>query len=287
MKFKQKYLIGITAAVLIIIVDFFLFFDFSTMKMGRFFLPLIIIALTVGWAQFWMDFFNEQKRQKEVELKFLEFIRNVVGAVKSGVSVPQAIINISDKDYGALTPYVKKLNNQIELGIPLKDALITYSNDTNNGVIKRSVAIIIEAEESGGNIEDVLESVGGSVIDVKKMKAERKASVYSQVVQGYIVYFVFIAIMLVLQVKLFPKLKEFAGGGGLLSSGLGGIVQLGETTGTMDLDLIFFFLIIIQGFFAGIMIGKFSEGTLKNGLVHSLIMVTLAILIVTIVKGGI
>ncbi len=287
-EFKQKYIIGIVAALVIVIVDFYLFFDFSTLKTGRLFFPLIVIALTVAWIQFWIDFYQEQQRQKEVEVKFLEFIRNIVGAVKSGVSVPQAIINVSDKDYGAITPYVKKLNNQIELGIPLKEALITFSNDTKNGVIKRSVAIIIEAEESGGNIEAVLESVSSSVVDVKKMKAERKASVYSQIVQGYIVFFVFIAIMLVLQVKLFPKLTEFAAGGGsLLSTGLSGIVQIGQATGKINLDLIFFFLIIIQGFFAGIMIGKFSEGTLKNGLVHSLILVTLSILIVTTVKGGI
>jgi hypothetical protein len=44
---------------------------------------------------------------------------------------------------------------------------------------------------------------------------------------------------------------------------------------------------MVQGFFGGLVIGKFSEGNIKNGLIHSLILMTLAALIITTVKGGI
>ena len=47
------------------------------------------------------------------------------------------------------------------------------------------------------------------------------------------------------------------------------------------------FNFIGQGFFAGIMVGKFSEGSLKQGLLHSLILMTTAALIITTAKGGI
>ena len=110
---------------------------------------------------------------------------------------------------------------------------------------------MIEAEKSGGDIAEVLDSIANSVVDVKKMKQERKASTYGQIVQGYIVFFVFIAIMLVLQLWLFPKLGGIAGGlgagVGALGGGLGGISGGGIA---MNLDTIFFALIMIQGFFA-------------------------------------
>ena len=70
----------------------------------------------------------------------------------------------------------------------------------------------------------------------------------------------------------------------------GFIPGLGSGSGTgsdVNLDNVFFSLVIIQGLFTGIMIGKFSEGKLKNGLLHSLILITLATLIITLVKGGI
>ena len=244
----------------------------------RFFWPIAIILLSLGWLHFWRDFFAENRRQKEIELKFVEFARTLVESVKSGVSIPQSIRNIAQKDFGALSPHLQKLAHQIEWGIPTRKALMTLSTDTNNRTIKRSISILVEAEQSGGDISDVLESVVESVINIKKMREERKASVYSQIVQGYIVYFVFIIIMLILQLWLFPKLGNLSLEGAGIGSG---------TQGDFNLNPTFFGLIMIQGFFAGIMIGKFSEGTLKQGVLHALILMTVAALIITTVKGSI
>jgi archaeal flagellar protein FlaJ len=278
-KFKQKYWIGISLAILVIIMDFVFFLG------TRWFFAVLIVALNIAWAQFWIDFFTNLKKQKEIEEKFLEFIRNLVGTVKSGISIPAAIIQIGNDDYGELSKYTQKLSNQIQWGIPMQDALINFSNDTNNPVIKRAVLIIIEATESGGDIESVLDKTSESILAVKKMRQERKASTFSQMIQGYVVFFVFIAIMLTLQLKLFPELIAAGIGEGLSTIGLGSsVIGQGEQ---VNLDMIFFSLVIIQGTFAGIMIGKFTEGTFKQGLLHSLILVISATLIVTTIKGGI
>lgn len=280
-RFKKKYLIGITIAFLIILLNFLYFLK------TRWFYSILIISLVIASIQFWIDFFNELKRQKEIEQKFLEFIRALVSTVRSGLPIPQSIVSIADEDYGALNPHVKKLKNQLEIGIPLHNALITFSEDTGNSVIKRSVSIVIEAEKSGGDIENVLESVVGSVVSVKKMKEERKGEAYSQIVQGYIVFFVFIAIMLVLQLKLFPQLTTMSGSFGSTLGEMGILGGVSGEGGALNLDRIFLGLVLIQGFFAGIMIGKFSEGSLKQGLLHSLILMTLSTLVIVTVKGGI
>ena len=279
MKFKKIYLLGITFGIVLIVLDWFLFWG------ERWFLSGVILAVILGSVQFWIDFLQEIKRQKEIELQFLEFMRNLVESIKSGISIPRSITNVAKKDFSSLNPYIRKLAHQIEWGIPTRKALITFSLDTNNKVIKRAISIIVEAEQSGGDITDILSSVVKSVIDVKKMKEERKASVFSQIIQGYIVFFVFIVVMLVLQLWLFPKLGSLSGS---IQSGLSGFSRLFQSTGAnQDLSTIFFVLIMIQGFFAGIMIGKFSEGTLKNGLIHSFILMATAALIITVVKGTI
>jgi len=284
-RFQNKYLVGISLGIFILIINFIFFLK------SRWFVAIIILALTIAWLQFWIDFFLEVRRQKEIELKFLEFIRSLVGTVRSGIPVPAAILHISTGDFGSLTPYVKKLANQIEWGIPIHQALITFSNDTENGVIKRSVSIVIEADKSGGDIGDVLESVSASVFNIKMLKEERKSSTHSQIVQGYIVFFIFIAIMLMLQVWLGPQLLSSLGGSDSMAiPDTGFLPGIGAKSGAgseIDLDKVFFALVIIQGLFTGIMIGKFSEGKLKQGLLHSLILITLATLIISIVKGGI
>jgi len=281
LKFKIKYLIGIIIALILFSIDYLIFFG------KRWFWPGIVVCISIAWLQFWMDYINEIKRQKEIELKFLEFIRNLVESVKSGISIPKSILHVSNEDYGALNPYIKKLANQIEWGIPIHKAFNIFANDTENDVIKRSIAIIIEAEESGGNIGDVLDSVANSVVNVKKMKEERRSSAFSQIIQGYIVFFVFITIMLLLQLWLFPKFGEISSS---LQGGLGGFSSItsGEDKMSQEqLDRIFFSLVLIQGFFTGLMVGKFSEGSIKQGLLHSLILMTVGALIITTAKGGI
>ena len=282
LEFKKEYLIGISVAVILIVLNFFLFWG------TRWFYTVLILALSMGWLQFWIDFFTELKRQKEIEVRFLDFIRNMVSAVKSGASIPQAIKRSGKDSYGALDPYIKKLVRQIEWGIPVRKCFMTFANDTRNKVIKRSMSIIIEAEESGGEISDVLESVVESVLTLKKMKDDQKSTAYSQVVQGYIIFFFFIGIMLLLQLKLFPQLTGLGTTGDV--SGIAVIPGFGgasEAEAHFSLDRMFFYLIVVQGLFAGLMIGKFSEGKFQKGILHSLILITFAVLIITTIKGGI
>ena len=110
---------------------------------------------------------------------------------------------------------------------------------------------------------------------MKKIKEERKSMIFSQTLQGYIVFFIFIGIMIVLVTYLLPQLDGMGGTMlGDISSG-GSVFQggeLAEIPSQLNYDLIFTGLILIQGFFAGLLVGKFSEGELKYGIKHSLIM---------------
>ncbi|MEW6063090.1 MAG: type II secretion system F family protein [Nanoarchaeota archaeon] len=283
-KVQTRHILFIILGVMIIIFNFYFFFG----KDSRWFKPLIVVGLVVVGSQFLIDFLMENKRQKELELKFLEFVRALVQTVKSGISVPKGILQVANEDYGALSPYVKKLAHQIGWGFPLHEALNTFSKDTNNGVIKKSISIVTEAEKSGGNMGDVLQAVTDSVFSIKKIKEERRSSVYSQMVQGYIIFFVFIGIMLVLQVYLIPKIAVLGGEAaiGLTGTTMGGFIEGGaKPVSIEELDKTFVWLIIIQGLFTGLMIGKFTEGEFKMGVKHSLALMTIGYLIISTVRG--
>ena len=267
----------IILGVITIVLDFFIFFPTDS----RFFKPLLVLAFVIGGLQFFLDFLRENKRQKEVETKFLEFSRALVQTVKSGISVPRAILEISKENYGDLDPHVKKLANQIEWGFPLHQALLQFSKDTKNSVIKKSVSIVIEAEKSGGNMGDVLQAVTDSVFSIKKIKEERRSKAYTQVVQGYIIFLVFIIILLVLQVYLIPKISVISQD---ISSGLSGMPFGSGGASQMSIEYlnqVSMWMAIIQGLFAGLLIGKFSEGEIKMGIKHSIILIVLSYVIVS------
>lgn len=288
MKFelKLKHYVGIVVGALILILDIILFFDFSKFSpRDWYFSPILVIGILVGGINFFLDVLDENKRQKELELKFLEFVRSLVETVRSGVNIPQAIMHVSNTNLGALTPYVQKLASQLEWGYPLHDALTIFADDTKNEVIKRSVAIVIQAEKSGGDMGSVLEAVTTSVLEIKKVKEERKSNSYSQTVQGYIIFFVFVVIMIVMQVYLIPKLSSIGGEIGQGLSGVGVSAGAGSSSSGVAFGPIFTATIVVQGLFAGLMLGKFAEGDFVSGMKHSLIMVVVGYLLSTTLAG--
>lgn len=241
------------------------------------------ISFIIAILPFVVSIILETGAEREKEEMFLEFSRDLVENVKAGTPISKSILNIRKKDYGKLNPHVNKLANQISLGIPVKMAFETFARDNANNTITRAVTIISESETAGGRIDDILEAVVKSVSQVEKLKKERRAAMYSLVVQGYIIFMIFIIITLVMQFKILPIATGLGnagigGGGGLSEFGFGGS---GSVASINELVKPFIWLLLVQGFFVGLVIGKISEGKIKAGLKHSFILISLSILIHT------
>ncbi|MFO8016906.1 MAG: type II secretion system F family protein [Candidatus Woesearchaeota archaeon] len=299
MKFRteKRHIMAMGMGLLILLVDIAMFYGTA------WFIPLIIVAITLGWSQYWIDFFTDIQKQRNIEERFPDFVRYLVGAIKSGMPVSRAIIYVSKTDFGDLTPHVKKLANQLEWSIPVHKALTTFANDTKNPVIKRAISTVIEAEQAGGNIEDVLESVTQSVIEIKKMRQKRKANIHGQIIQSYVIFCVFLIVMIVVQNLVVPYVMSMSEEdlsqqeGGVISP-LGGVVEdvnisfasVGEfidSAGVWFVSLrgVFLMIALIQGLFTGIVIGKLAEGQVRPGIKHSLILMTMAFFVITLSQG--
>jgi len=280
MELKTRHWIGIGIGAVILLADLALF-----MK-SKVFIFILGIALLIVALPFIASTMIETGREKEKEDMFLEFARNLVESVKAGTPISKSIINVKDKEYGSLGPHIIKLANQIALGIPVRQALTIFAKDIGNAVVSRSVALITEAEASGGKIDDILESTAKSVSEVEDIKKARKSSMYNTVVQLYIIFMIFLVIMLVMQFKFIPMIQKtigeaggFAGAGGIGIGGLGGGTSTASAGDTDKvLKTVFKVLILVQGFFAGLVIGNLSEGSIKAGIKHSAIISALAFL---------
>jgi len=236
------------------------------------------IAILVGFAPFVFSVMYENKVAAQKEEMFLEFARNLVESVKTGTPISKSIINMKNKPYGVLSMHIGKLANQISLGIPLNEALRVFSDDVNTKSISRVLTLIGQAERAGGDIGEILESVAGAVNLSDSIKKERKAVISTLVVQGYIIFLVFMVIILVMQFKILPLLSGIAdlqsAGTSVIGTGLGGGAGSIE-----EISKSFLYLILIQGFFSGLTIGKLSEGSLKAGVKHSFALMVFSFLI--------
>ncbi len=271
MELKKIHFIGMGAGLFIIAMSFLF------MNTNLFFF-IIGIGIIVGVSPFVFYAIRETKIEAEKEEMFLEFARNLVESVKAGNPISKSIINVKNKSYGALSPHVRKLANQIEIGVPLNTALETFAEDANNKTISRALTLIGQAEKAGGNISEILQAVAGAVSMSDKLKKERKAVISTLVVQGYIIFFVFIIIILVMQFKILPMVSGIADIGSI-----GGEISVGGVGGVSSEDIAssFLYLLLIQGFFSGLTIGKLAEGNIKAGIKHSFALMLISFLIST------
>jgi len=267
MELKKVHWIGIGISLAIVIISIFFF---NT----KFFLLIIGFGILAGVFPFIISIMIDTRIAVEKEEMFLEFTRNLVESVKTGTPISKSIINVKGKAYGVLSENINKLGNQISLGIPLNVALRTFSQDVNNNSISRALILIGQAEKAGGDIGGILESVAEAVSMSDKLKKERKASISTLVVQGYIIFLVFIAIVLVMQFKILPMVSGISSIGQGVQAGSGG-----QEITSQELTNAFLYLLLVQGFFSGLTIGKLAEGDLKAGAKHSFALMFIAFLV--------
>jgi flagellar protein FlaJ len=202
--------------------------------------------------------YSRYKRGKQVEQQFVIFIRDLTDSINSGMTLPTALEHCSKKDYLALSPLINDMVAQVQWGVPFRKALKIFARKTRSVPIKRAVTTIIETYKVGGKVSDTLNAVGDSLIEIGKIKEERTASVHSQIITSYLIYFVFIFILVILQTFLIPALSDIPG----------------EATESPISGSSFINFIMVQGFFAGLVTGKMAEGSIVAGFKHSILLIT-------------
>lgn len=211
-------------------------------------------------------FYTKYRTKREIEQRFIGFVLDLADSINSGMTLPMALEHCSKRDYASMTSLVNDLNAQVNWGIPFDKALKNFAKRTGSRPIRRSVTTIIETYKVGGKISDTLSAVSKSMLTIEKLNKERRSSVYSQMVMLYLIFFVFIGILIIMQVSLIPVLSP---------EEIGGLSLVSQTT-VIPTELYtetFIYFIIIQGFFAGLAIGKMAEGVIAAGLKHSIFLI--------------
>ncbi|MFW6233096.1 MAG: type II secretion system F family protein [Nanoarchaeota archaeon] len=269
MKIKKIHWIGIGIGIFLIVLSlFFIGGNLFSLLMG-----IGIISIVFPFIFSVIQEVNEASKKEEM---FLEFTRNLVESVNSGNPLNQSIVNMGKKQFGVLTPNIKKLSNQIVSGVPLTFALKVFARDVNNPVVSKALTLIGQAEKAGGNIGEILESVADAVSTSNRLKKERKAMISSLIVEAYIIFLVFIGIILIVQFKIIPMLSGVEVAQDVTTSL--STSQSGSDISSESLSSTFLALLLVQGFFSGLATGKLAERSLKAGLKHSFVLMVMAFL---------
>lgn len=242
-----------------------------------FFVFAILIGLgPYGWYQS-----RESNRISAIDQKFPEFLRDLAESQRSGMTLTEAVATSAKGNYGLLTPEIRKMAIQIEWGVSFSDALQRFANRVKTPLIGRTVSLVIEASNSGGNVVDVLTAAADDAREIQQIVKERKQSMSIYVMIIYIAFAVFVGVIAVLNAQFIPEVAKAVEKADGVS--IGGLRF--KAFDVEDFKTLFFHAAVIQGFGGGIVGGIMSGGRPINGLRHSFIMVLSAWVLFRLVIG--
>jgi flagellar protein FlaJ len=200
--------------------------------------------------------------RKTVDEHLPDLFRSIVQAQETGMTLPKALEEAAERDYGPLTPELKKMTVQISWGASFEEALLAFGRRVGTVLTLRTVPMIIEASRSGGHVEKVFNPMGKFIQTTILLEKERKTQTRPYIAIIYVALFVFLFTIVILFKTFFTGVDGMA----LFSM---------PTSSPEDLRRIFLHLTLVQGFFSGLVAGKMGEGSISAGLKHSLIMMLL------------
>ena len=234
-----------------------------------YFSSINIIAVLVFTLPIVFKKYMEYKKIKEMEEMFIAFLRDFVESIRGGMTVPNAFKSVSMNDYRVLTPYVKKMSAQMDWGVPVEKVFLKFSKASKSKLIGRIISSVIESHRFGGNLAESFDALSNTSLEVERLRAERRLYLHSQMITGYIIFFVFLVVIISLGRFLIPSLAEISPAGMPATEA--------SKVSVEEYKSIFRNLIVIQAFFAGLIVGKMSEGAAIAGLKHSFFMMFVGI----------
>ncbi len=214
-------------------------------------------------------FFIDNNWRSGIDANLPNLLRDIADAQRTGLSLPRAVSESSKRNYGPLTPELQKMAAKISWGIPFDQAMRSFTDTADTELNNRAAILILEAQRSGGVIEDIFDSAQKHVEDILALRKERLGQMKPYIWIIYAAFIIFLLVIVVLfNTFFYPMSEMYTEFQGNQFTNLGLNPQVLESY-----KILFLHMTIVEGLFSGLVAGKMGEGKAKSGLKHSSIMI--------------
>lgn len=233
---------------------------------------MLAASLAVGLGPYGFYHAHQAARTRRMEERFPDLLRDLASSHKGGLTLPAAMAIAAKGDYGDLTPDVQKTADQLSWDVPFDQALSYFAERVRTPLVKRTVALILEASHSGAGTPEVLFAASRDAREIKTLESERRLtmSLYTAVI--YVTFMVFLGVVGILYAKFVPEIVNAAARAAEhAASGVSGISM--KAPSLAQFREFYFIAGLSQGVGNGIVAGMMGTGRAVLGLRHACIMV--------------
>ena len=251
-----------------------LFFVATMPDPPRFAVEYVLVAgAALALGPFGLASARTAVRTRALERAFAQFLFELADAVRGGIDPVKAVQELAKTQDGLLRKPIQRAADMLRLGRPMEEALKTMTAGMGSPLVSRYAALVGEASSMGGSVSGVMQRAAKDMDDLVKIKAERRRALRQPVFTMYMAFGVLL--LMVLQIVGFaPNIGDL--NFGALTGG-GGKPQV-ERMGIPAMQDAFFHLLLLNAAGAGLLVGSFTEGRIRNGILHGIVMTAVACL---------
>ncbi|MCW3985865.1 MAG: type II secretion system F family protein, partial [Candidatus Bathyarchaeota archaeon] len=215
--------------------------------------------------------FNNYRWGREVDRNIPRLLRDVTEAIRSGVTLPRALEEASQRDYGPLSKELEHAISRFILGTSWEDSLMSLAQRLGRPIAIRFSTILIEAHQTGGKMIEVLDASVDLFSSLDEYKEEQYSNMKPYTMTIYMSAIIFMIIAYVVLHQFLAPLYETS-----TSAATAAVKESGLLEGILDINYytsILFWASIVESIFGGLIAGKIGDRTLSAGLRHSVILI--------------
>jgi flagellar protein FlaJ len=211
------------------------------------------------------------RERKGIERALPEFIKDMAEGRRIGLAPEASIAHAAEKNYGHLSRYVRKMAAQIAWGLPLSKVMGNFVRSVQSWVARAIGTLILEVIDVGGGTVKSFTDLADFTGKMNELEAERRSSL-----RPYIFVMYLSGLMTIITALLMVYLMTSASPASLAAP------NAAPSISPQLVDL-FLAAAIFDGWVAGLVAGKMSEGSLADGFKHgvALALASVAVIYVT------
>ena len=137
----------------------------------------IAVLLLIWLLYFFLIDFMIYKRKIKIEEVFPDFLQLTSANIRAGMPIDQALWHAIRPNFGVLAKEMEDVAKQTMSGTDLEKALSEFSNKYDSPILKRSISLLIEGLNAGGEIGELLDRISTNIQESRLIQREMSASV--------------------------------------------------------------------------------------------------------------
>lgn len=238
--------------------DLYLYFD-------TIFLATLFIIGPIGVYNY-----KQIKKKKMIQDRLPEFLVEIGDSLSTGMTIFEAIKVAEKGYYGKLESKIKKMKTQLSWNVSVKDVFNDFATKMKSAIIHRVVITINRGLIMGGSTPKVFKAAAREVDQINQLEDQRKNNMSIYTIVILLCFFVFLAIILILDKTVFSSFYDIQANNQLQQ--LGNIVAGIGRVDLTQLQYVLYSFVFVQSIGAGVLAGFMMDGKISSGVRYSCIL---------------